>query len=205
MAWLRLAFFPAEELVRAKIDLKRDDGSVAIPIGTSGIVRGRDDAGGFYWVLFQGTDEPIPAREGEIERICTAAKAVDWDLVQSIAEQVRGGAMSGHYDVNPEDAPSPHSYSGSNRYPEQPSDKSGGCDEMSERLRDRLADLGYPEARTVDGNFFLSDGTLWSNHTWVELGGRIIDLTADQFNAQLEEPMPKVNIVAVGDPHYLED
>lgn len=136
----------------------------------------------------------------------TAARKVDWDQVLVIAEQVRGGAMSGHYDEPADWAAagisSPRDYSGDKAYPEDPSTRSGGCDQMSELLCDTLDALGY-RARTVDGRFMGE----WP-HTWVELEGRVLDLTADQFNDLLAArglpPMPKVYVSDGPDPRYEE-
>ncbi len=73
----------------------------------------------------------------------------------------------------------------------------GQCFEASERLYDELTKLGYDPA-IVAGYFVLGDGER-SDHTWLEVNGVIIDITADQFGKEF----PDVWIDA--DRAYYED
>lgn len=140
------------------------------------------------------------------------AAGVDWDLVRQVAEQVRGGAMTGHYDEPAELLLRDVHYSGDQRYPMQPLEDTGGCEQMSELLVDTLDALGV-RARTVYG-WFCPEGFSFDTgeaepkgytfeHVWAEVGGKIVDITGDQFNDKLEAPMPRVYI-ADADPRYYE-
>jgi len=126
------------------------------------------------------------------------AKKVDWDEVRALAEQVRGGAMCGVYTEDP--AYRHYSY-GRTPYPEQPSPEVGGCDQLSDFLWDALDDLGYGSQARTEGGIFRVEGKLFE-HAWVILEDHIIDITADQFNSALENPLPRIIITGIDDPRY---
>ncbi len=145
-----------------------------------------------------------------------AAGSTNWDLVRQVAEQVRGGAMVGNYqdpnqgllDAIPYGKYT-RPYSDGTPYPHNPDEDSGGCDQMSEFLVDTLHSLGI-KARTVYGwfnwdGFGHDNGGNWE-HVWAEVDGRIVDITADQFNEGREEqaPFPRVYISDGHDSRYQE-
>lgn len=87
------------------------------------------------------------------------------------------------------------------------------CLSISKSLRDELIKNGYGKAMVVAGEFYVDspDESLWEDnlsnieegeepnhmvlHYWVELNGKIIDITASQFNDELDnEKMPKIVI-----------
>lgn len=60
----------------------------------------------------------------------------------------------------------------------------GECFPASERLYDKLRDLGY-DPSIVGGYFVLNGEEI--DHTWVDLQGAIIDITADQFGKKFPD------------------
>lgn len=111
------------------------------------------------------------------------AKRVDWNLVRSLAEQVRAEVTNGMCDPS-----------------------AGACIEASEMLAAALQAQGY-DAVHYDGGFFKVDnpdydwGWLgeytnegYMDHHWVELDGQVVDPTADQFNIAMRSPMPEVYV-----------
>ncbi len=82
---------------------------------------------------------------------------------------------------------------------------SGGmCLDASEILVERLKELGY-DANVVEGRFEIDFpdpaeidyiGEEWAHtptHYWVEIGGKILDVTADQYEDEVEgEVLPEI-------------
>lgn len=109
------------------------------------------------------------------------AKRVDWELVRSMAQQVRAEVTG---DLS------------------EPSQ--GACIDASHMLAVALQGLGY-DARVHEAYFradkkfdvdwvedYMEEG--FHSHSWVELDGQVVDPTADQFNPALDRPMPDVYI-----------
>lgn len=66
-------------------------------------------------------------------------------------------------------------------------DLAGHCIEASEYIVAILKSLGFAQAKTVEGYCLYDNGDFCSDvpydpHTWVELEGLYLDVTADQFN-----------------------
>lgn len=61
---------------------------------------------------------------------------------------------------------------------------SGKCHEGSEILYDKLRELGYDPA--IVGGYFVK-GKKEIDHTWLEVKGAIIDITADQFGKEFPD------------------
>jgi len=75
----------------------------------------------------------------------------------------------------------------------------GKCIEASEIIVAILKAFGYENAHTVEGWCHYDDPAGCSNrdydeHTWVELDGLYIDVTADQFNPYMDKPFDKIII-----------
>lgn len=101
------------------------------------------------------------------------------------------------------------------------------CYETSKELAQKLKDNGF-NAVVVKGAFnidnpdeeFYNDwhvedfnseeemenAKFWPLHYWVEVDGLIIDMSADQFNGELDEPMPSIVISSyIEEPRYRKD
>lgn len=110
------------------------------------------------------------------------AAAIDWNLVRSIAEQARA-EVTDDLSVS----------------------STGACMDATWTIWEALTGLGY-NAQMVDGLFKVEHGyedIPWDDgfcdkgylaHHWVELDGKVVDATADQFNQFLARPMPDVFI-----------
>lgn len=106
----------------------------------------------------------------------TAAKRVDWAEVEAVAHQIRAERT--------DDLQTP---------------STGQCYRLSLMLGHALLGLGYEPLLAV-GYFILdrpmaldSDDQRWE-HFWLELDGRVVDISADQFNQYVDDPMPEVFI-----------
>ncbi len=83
----------------------------------------------------------------------------------------------------------------------------GHCIEASEYIVAILKSLGYEQAKTVEGYCLYDNGDFCSDvpydpHTWAELDGYYLDVTADQFNyGMIEENEFAPICIKLGLPH----
>jgi hypothetical protein len=96
----------------------------------------------------------------------------------------------------------------------------GQCEFMTRDLMVALKNAGM-RANHVMGNFHLDEPALFEyissddaedgvdeyavNHDWVEIGGKILDISAKQFQPYIHSPIPDILFISVGDPlanHY---
>ena len=98
----------------------------------------------------------------------------------------------------------------------------GTCHTVTEKLVKYLKDLNYKNVKRVPGHYtdvsddFEPDGEMWDNddwqdfydnfdntwkHWWVEVGNKIVDVTAEQFHPGQEEEY-KVVITNKSDKNY---
>lgn len=76
-------------------------------------------------------------------------------------------------------------------------DLAGHCIEASEYIVAILKTLGYNQAKTVEGWCLYDDPAGCSDrdydaHTWTELDGLYLDVTADQFNPYMDEAFEEI-------------
>ena len=77
------------------------------------------------------------------------------------------------------------------------------CWEASWRLYHALQDV--PGIRVVNGTFLVEGEYGERPHYWVEWNGRIIDVTADQFNDLILEKLPRVHITDADSGYYVKN
>lgn len=96
----------------------------------------------------------------------------------------------------------------------------GQCEFMARDLLKALLDAGM-RASHVMGNFHLDEPAAFEyicpddvedgsdeyavNHDWIEIGGKILDISAKQFQPYIHSPIPDIVFISVGDPlanHY---
>lgn len=98
----------------------------------------------------------------------------------------------------------------SEKYP----DVSGKCERISKELANELKKYGV-NAKHVVGNFTLDEPDAEKymgctdmnvqdeyevNHDWVEIEGRILDITAKQFRKSVSENIPDILYIRFSDP-----
>lgn len=81
----------------------------------------------------------------------------------------------------------------------------GHCVEASERIIEELNKLGE-EAQLIEGWVQYDDWSgcsdrSYDEHTWVEYGNYVIDVTGDQFDHFMDEPCPEIYIGALSYPN----
>jgi hypothetical protein len=57
----------------------------------------------------------------------------------------------------------------------------GACGDAAQLLAAFLADCGLPDFLYVVGSRDSAGDCTWSSHAWIERGGVVVDITADQF------------------------
>lgn len=62
----------------------------------------------------------------------------------------------------------------------------GSCGDASELLARYLVEKGFLEVHVVNGERFLREKETYESHSWVEVDGVIVDITADQFGDMAE-------------------
>lgn len=183
-ATIRLASRDAQDFVRQALEIEAADTATQQAFERRSRV----------WKAMQSMDPRDPAyedlrREWEslggaanqyAEQVTTAAKAVDWDEVSAIAEDVRASIHGGNIPA-------------------------WQCRPLSEKLVETLRSVGY-DAKLACGYFLFGDEGPeeegLQKHCWVELDGRIVDITADQFNGINGVSMPPVFIGDADDEAY---